>query len=409
MNVATTKSAAAESIREFGVDVPKEKLDELRRRIRASRLPRRELVDDASQGVQLETIEELTRYWAADYDFRRLAERLNAFPQFTTEIDGVEIHFLHLRSEHEDALPLIITHGWPGSVVEMLEVIGPLTDPTAHGGRADDAFHLVVPSLPGYGFSAQPTELGWDPGRTALAWAELMRRLGYDRYVAQGGDVGAAVTDTMAILGVEGLAGIHLNFLRRPPLEIAAAIFGGAPDPEGLSEEEKAAFDPLKAQFRKGYIAEQGQSPQSIGYSLNDSPAGLAAWVLDHDADAYEKIARAFTGGEASGGLTRDAVLDNLTLYWVTETATSAARMYWESQRAAAAAAAAGQTPPEVTLPVALTVFPGEIYRAPRAWAERVYPNLTYFNEVERGGHFAAWEEPEIFASEMRAAFKSVR
>jgi pimeloyl-ACP methyl ester carboxylesterase len=236
-----------------------------------------------------------------------------------------------------------------------------------------------------------------------------MKRLGYDRYVAQGGDVGAAVTDTMAILGVEGLAGIHLNFLRRPPLEIAAAIFGGAPDPEGLSEGEQAAFDPLKAQFRKGYIAEQGQSPQSIGYSLNDSPAGLAAWVLDHDADAYEKIARAFTGGEASGGLTRDAVLDNLTLYWVTETATSAARMYWESQRAAAAAAAAGQTPPEVSLPVALTVFPGEIYRAPRAWAERVYPNLTYFNEVERGGHFAAWEEPEIFASEMRAAFKSVR
>jgi pimeloyl-ACP methyl ester carboxylesterase len=409
MNVATTKSATAESLREFSVGVPQEKLDELQRRIRASRLPRRELVDDASQGVQLETIEELTRYWAADYDFRRLAERLNAFPQFTTEIDGVEIHFLHVRSEREDALPLIITHGWPGSVVEMLEVIGPLTDPTAHGGTADDAFHLVVPSLPGYGFSAQPTELGWDPGRTARAWAELMRRLGYDRYVAQGGDVGAAVTDTMAILGVEGLAGIHLNFLRRPPLEIAAAIFGGAPDPEGLSEEEKAAFDPLKAQFRKGYIAEQGQSPQSIGYSLNDSPAGLAAWVLDHDADAYEKIARAFTGGEASGGLTRDAVLDNLTLYWVTETATSAARMYWESQRAAAAAAAAGQTPPEVTLPVALTVFPGEIYRAPRAWAERVYPNLTYFNEVERGGHFAAWEEPEIFANEMRGAFKSVR
>jgi pimeloyl-ACP methyl ester carboxylesterase len=409
MNPAATKSATAETLREFSVGVPQEKLDELPRRIRASRLPRRELVDDASQGVQLETIEELTRYWAADYDFRRLAERLNAFPQFTTEIDGVEIHFLHVRSEHEDALPLIITHGWPGSVVEMLEVIGPLTDPTAHGGSADHAFHLVVPSLPGYGFSAQPTELGWDPGRTARAWAELMRRLGYDRYVAQGGDVGAAVTDTMAILGVDGLAGIHLNFLRRPPLEIAASIFGGAPDPEGLSGGERAAFDPLKAQFRKGYIAEQGQSPQSIGYSLNDSPAGLAAWVLDHDADAYEKIARAFTGGEPSGGLTRDAVLDNLTLYWVTETATSAARMYWESQRAAAAAAAAGQTPPEVSLPVAFTVFPGEIYRAPRAWAERVYPNLTYFNEVERGGHFAAWEEPEIFASEMRAAFKSVR
>jgi pimeloyl-ACP methyl ester carboxylesterase len=409
MNAATTKSETAESLREFTVAVPQEKLDELRRRIRASRLPRKELVDDASQGVQLETIEELTRYWAADYDFRRLAERFNAFPQFTTEIDGVEIHFLHVRSEQEDALPLVITHGWPGSVVEMLDVLGPLTDPSAHGGDAEDAFHVVVPSLPGYGFSAQPTELGWDPGRVARAWTQLMKRLGYDRYVAQGGDVGAAVTDTMAILGVEGLAGIHLNFLRRPPGPVAAAVFGGAPDPEGLSEEEKAAFDPLKAQFKKGYIAEQGQSPQTLGYSLNDSPAGLAAWILDHDSDAYKKITRAFVGDRPSGGLTRDHVLDNITLYWVTETAASAARIYWESQRAAAAAAAAGNTPPQVGLPVAFTVFPGEIYRAPRSWAESVYPNLTYFNEVERGGHFAAWEEPEIFAEEMRAAFRSLR
>jgi pimeloyl-ACP methyl ester carboxylesterase len=409
MNAATTKSETAESLREFTVAVPQEKLDELRRRIRASRLPRKELVDDTSQGVQLETIEELTRYWAADYDFRRLAERFNAFPQFTTEIDGVEIHFLHVRSEQEDALPLVITHGWPGSVVEMLDVLGPLTDPSAHGGDAEDAFHVVVPSLPGYGFSAQPTELGWDPGRVARAWTQLMKRLGYDRYVAQGGDVGAAVTDTMAILGVEGLAGIHLNFLRRPPGPVAAAVFGGAPDPEGLSEEEKAAFDPLKAQFKKGYIAEQGQSPQTLGYSLNDSPAGLAAWILDHDSDAYKKITRAFVGDRPSGGLTRDHVLDNITLYWVTETAASAARIYWESQRAAAAAAAAGNTPPQVGLPVAFTVFPGEIYRAPRSWAESVYPNLTYFNEVERGGHFAAWEEPEIFAEEMRAAFRSLR
>ena len=409
MNAATTKSATAEGIREFKVDVPQEEVDELRRRIRASRLPRKQLVDDASQGVQLETIQGLTRYWAADYDFGRLAERLNAFPQFTTEIDGLDIHFIHARSEHEDALPLIITHGWPGSVVEMLDVIGPLTDPTAHGGSGEDAFQVVVPSLPGYGFSAEPTEVGWDPGHVAQAWAELMKRLGYNRWVAQGGDVGAAVTDTMAILGVEGLAGIHLNFLRRPPLEFAAAIFGGAPDPEGLSEDEQAAFDPLKAQFRKGYIAEQGQSPQSIGYSLNDSPAGLAAWVLDHDADAYEKIARAFAGGEPSGGLTRDAILDNLTLYWVTETATSAARMYWESQRAAGAAAAAGQTPPTVSLPVAFTVFPGEIFRAPRSWAERVYPNLSYWGDAERGGHFAAWEEPQLFAEELRAAFRSLR
>jgi pimeloyl-ACP methyl ester carboxylesterase len=409
MNAATTKSATAEGIGEFRVDVPQEKLDELRRRIRASRLPQRELVGDASQGVQLETIQELTRYWAADYDFGRLAERLNALPQFTTEVDGVAIHFIHARSEHEDALPLIITHGWPGSVVEMLDVIGPLTDPTAHGGSSEDAFHVVVPSLPGYGFSAQPTEVGWDPGHVAQAWAELMKRLGYDRYVAQGGDVGAAVTDTMAILGLDGLAGIHLNFLRRPPPEVAAAIFGGAPEPEGQSGEEKAAFDPLRAQFRKGYIAEQGQSPQSIGYSLNDSPAGLAAWILDHDTDAYEKISRAFVDDRPSGGLTRDHVLDNITLYWLTETATSAARMYWESQRAAAAAAATGQTPPEVSLPVAVTVFPGEIFRAPRSWAERVYPNLSYFNEAEKGGHFAAWEEPELFAAEMRAAFRSMR
>ncbi len=405
----STTSGAEQEIREFTVDFPEEQIEELRRRIPASRLPRKETVEDATQGVQLATVQELVRYWAGDYDFARLAERMNDLPHFMTEIDGLGIHFIHAKSDHEHALPLIITHGWPGSIVEMLEVIGPLTDPTAHGGDAEDAFHLVVPSLPGYGFSEQPTSVGWDPGRTAQAWAKLMDRLGYDRYVAQGGDVGAAVTDTMAIQAPEGLAGFHLNFLRRPPPEVAAAVFGGAPVPEGLTEEEKAALDPLRAQFRKGYIVEQGQSPQSIGYSLNDSPAGLAAWILDHDADAYEKISRAFVEGKPSGGLTRDHVLDNITLYWLTETATSAARMYWESQRAAAAAAAAGQAPPEVSLPAAVTVFPGEIYRAPRSWAERVYPNLTYFNEVERGGHFAAWEEPELFAAEMRAAFKPMR
>jgi pimeloyl-ACP methyl ester carboxylesterase len=398
-----------ERIREFRVDVPEGRLDELRRRIRASRLPRRELVDDASQGVQLETIEALTRYWGAEYDFSRLAERLNAFPQFTTEIDGVEIHFLHVRSEHENALPLIVTHGWPGSVVEMLDAIGPLVDPTAHGGSAEDAFHVVVPSLPGYGFSAEPTEVGWDPGRVAQAWTELVTRLGYDRYFAQGGDVGAAVTDAMAVMAAEGLAGIHLNFLRRPPAAVAAAVFAAAPDPEGLSGEEREGLGRLKAQFKKGYIVEQGQSPQTIGYSLNDSPAGLAAWILDHDTDAYEKIKQAFVDERPSGRLTRDNVLDNITLYWLTETAASAARIYWESQRAAVAAAAAAKTPPETSLPVAFTVFPGEIYKAPRSWAEGVYPNLSYFNEVERGGHFAAWEEPEIFANEMRAAFKSLR
>jgi pimeloyl-ACP methyl ester carboxylesterase len=406
---ASAKSATAERVRPFTVDIPDEQIEDLRSRIEATRLPKKETVEDAAQGVQLATAQELLRYWGRDYDLGRLEERLNAFPQFMTEIDGLDIHFIHVKSDHEDALPLIITHGWPGSVVEMLEVIGPLTDPTAHGGRAEDAFHLVVPSLPGYGFSEQPASVGWDPGRTAQAWVELMNRLGYTRYVAQGGDVGSAVTDTMALQAPDGLAGIHLNFLRRPPLDVAAAVFGGAPEPEGLSEKERVALDLLRTQFKKGYIAEQGQSPQSIGYSLNDSPAGLAAWLLDHDTDAYEKISRAFVDGEPAGGLTRDHILDNITLYWLTETATSAARMYWESQRAATAAASAGQTPPEVSLPVAITVFPGEIFRAPRSWAEQVYPNLVYFNEVDRGGHFAAWEEPELFSEEMRAAFKSMR
>ena len=406
---SSAASAAAEGVRAFTVEISDEQIEDLRARIEATRWPGREIVADASQGVQLDTTCELIRYWHSDYDMGRVGDRLNAFPQFMAEIEGVDIHFIHVKSRHEDALPLIITHGWPGSVIEMLEVVGPLTDPTAHGGSSDDAFHLVLPSLPGYGFSDQPAEVGWDPGRVAQAWAELMNRLGYGRYVAQGGDVGAAVTDTMAIQAPLGLAGIHLNFLRRPPPEVAAAIFGGGPAPEGMTEEERAAFDPFQAQFRKGYIAEQGQSPQTIGYSLTDSPAGLAAWILDHDADAYEKISRAFVDGEPAGCLTRDRLLDNITLYWLTRTGASAARMYWESQRAAAAGAPAGQTPPAVTLPVAITVFPGEIFRAPRSWAERVYPNLTYFNEVDRGGHFAAWEEPELFADEMRAAFRPLR
>ena len=406
---ASTKSATAEEIRPFTIDVPDEQIEDLRSRLEATRLPSKETVEDATQGVQLATTQELLRYWGGDYDMRRLEDRLNSFPQFMTEIDGLEIHFVHVKSPHENALPLIITHGWPGSVVEMLEVIGPLTDSTAHGGAAEDAFDLVVPSLPGYGFSAEPESVGWDPGRVAQAWAELMNRLGYTRYVAQGGDVGSAVTDTMALQAPDGLAGIHLNFLRRPPLDVAAAVFGGAPEPEGLTDDEHVALDLLRTQFKKGYIAEQGQSPQTIGYALTDSPAALAAWVLDHDADGYEKISRAFVDGSPTGGLTRDRILDNITLYWLTRTGTSAARIYWESRRAAAAAAAAGQTPPAVSLPVAFTVFPGEIFQAPRSWAERVYPNLTYFNEVEKGGHFAAWEEPELFAGEMRAAFKSLR
>jgi pimeloyl-ACP methyl ester carboxylesterase len=406
MSTTANPPTDATAIRPMRVDVPGEALNDLRRRLAATRWPTKELVGDPAQGVQLSTTLELVRYWRAEYDLGRLEARLNALPQFKTEIDGLDVHFIHVKSRHENALPLLITHGWPGSVIELLEVIGPLTDPTAHGGRAEDAFDLVLPSLPGYGFSDQPSAVGWGPGRVAKAWAELMNRLGYTRYVAQGGDVGAAVTDTMAIQAPDGLAGIHLNFLRRPPLEIAAALLGRAPVPK-LTQMERAAFEALGRQSRKGYIAEQGQSPQTVGFALTDSPAGLAAWILDHDADAYEKIARAFVDGSPVGGLTRDRVLDNITLYWLTNSATSAARMYWESAREAAAAA--GHTPPQVSVPVGFTVFPGEIFQAPRSWAEKVYPNLTYFHEVDRGGHFAAWEEPQMFAQEVRAAFTSLR
>jgi pimeloyl-ACP methyl ester carboxylesterase len=406
MSVTVLKSGAT-TIRPFHVDVPEETLVELRRRVAATLWPGKELVPDRSQGVQLATLQELARYWVAKHDWRACEARLNALPQFKTEIDGLEIHFIHVKSPHENALPLIITHGWPGSVIELLEVVGPLTDPSSHGGRVEDAFDLVLPSLPGYAFSEEPKEVGWDPGRRARAWAELMNRLGYTRYVAQGGDQGAAVTDYMAIQAPNGLIGIHLNFLGRPPLEVAAAVFGGASDPDGLTEEERAAFEPFKAQLRKGYIAEQGQTPQTIGYSLSDSPVGLAAWILDHDTDSYEKISRAFLDGQPTGGLTRDRILGNITRYWVTRTATSAARIYWEGARAAALAS--GHAPPEVSLPVAFTVFPDEIFKAPRSWAEQAYPNLIYWGEVDRGGHFAAWEEPELFATELRAAFRSLR
>jgi pimeloyl-ACP methyl ester carboxylesterase len=386
-------------IRPFRVEMPDEAIADLRRRVAATRLPSKELVDDRSQGVQLATIQELARYWASDYDWRACEARLNALPQFTTGIDGVDVHFIHVRSRHENALPLIVTHGWPGSVIELLGVVGPLTDPTAHGGRAEDAFDLVLPSLPGYGFSGEPTEVGWDPGRVAQAWAELMRRLGYTRYVAQGGDVGASVTDAMGRRAPEGLAGIHMNLL-------VTAL--GGPQPTE-SEAERAAADAL-ATFRQsgfGYFLEQATRPQTIGYALLDSPVALAAWMLDHDTDAYYKISRAFVDGQPSGDLTRDHILDNITVYWLTGTGASAARSYWESGRAQAIAA--GQTPAEVSLPVGFTTFPGEIFRAPRSWVEKSYPNLTYFNEVDRGGHFAAWEEPELFATEIRAAFKSLR
>jgi pimeloyl-ACP methyl ester carboxylesterase len=388
-------------IRPFRVDMPDEAIADLGRRIAAVRWPTRELVSDRSQGVQLATLQELARFWATDYDWRACEARLNALPQFKTEIDGVDVHFIHVRSRHENALPLIITHGWPGSVIELLETVGPLTDPTAHGGSAEDAFDLVLPSLPGYGLSAEPTELGWNPGRIAQAWAELMRRLGYTRYVAQGGDVGAAVTDTMGRQAPEGLVGIHMNLF-------VPALAGPQPTE---TEEERAAAAQL-ATFRSsgiGYLIEQNTRPQTIGYALLDSPVALAAWMLDHDTDAYYKISRAFVDKQPSGNLTRDHILDNISLYWLTGTGVSAAREYWEGGQATARAAAAGQAPPPVHIPVGFTTFPGEIWRTPRSWAEKAYPTLTYFHEADRGGHFAAWEEPELFATEVRAAFRSLR
>jgi pimeloyl-ACP methyl ester carboxylesterase len=390
-------------LRTFQVEIPDEKIDDLRRRVAATRLPSKELVDDRSQGVQLATIQELARFWAEDYDFGRIEARLNALPQYITEIDGVEIHFLHVRSEHESALPLIMTHGWPGSVIELLETIGPLTDPTAHGGSPEDAFHVVLPSLPGYGFSSEPAELGWDAGRTGRAWAELMRRLGYTRYVAQGGDVGALVTDLMGRQAVEGLVGYHLNLL-------TAVLAVGDQLPKE-SEQERGAAEAL-ATFRQsgfGYFLEMATRPQTIGYSLLDSPIGLASWLLDHDTDSYYKISRAFVDGVPVGNLTRDHIVDNITLYWLTGTGASAARSYWEDARALAATLASGQPPPPVAVPVGFTTFPGEIWASPRSWVEAVYPGLAYFNEVDKGGHFAAWEEPELFSSEVRAAFSSLR
>jgi pimeloyl-ACP methyl ester carboxylesterase len=389
------------SVRPFRVDVPQEAIDDLRGRIEATRWPSKELVADRSQGVQLATTQELARYWAEDYDFGRVAARLNALQQFTTEIDGVNIHFIHVRSPDENALPLIMTHGWPGSVIELLETIGPLTDPTEYGGLAEDAFDLVLPSLPGYGFSSEPAELGWNVGRVARAWAELMHRLGYSRYVAQGGDVGAAVTDTMGRQAPEGLLGIHMNLL--------VTVLAGPQSAE--SEQERAAADQV-ATFREsgfGYFLEMATRPQTIGYALLDSPVALAAWMLDHDTDSYYKISRAFVDGEPVGNLTRDNIVDNITLYWLTGTGASAARSYWEDGLARAQALASGQAAPEVSLPVGFTTFPGEIWRAPRSWVEHGYANLSYFNEADKGGHFAAWEEPELFAAELRAAFTSLR
>jgi pimeloyl-ACP methyl ester carboxylesterase len=396
-------TAEATAIRPFRIGIPEAQLDDLRRRLSTTRPPSRELVDDRSQGVQLATMEALARFWAAEHDWRAGEARLNALPQFKTSIDGVDIHFIHVRSPHEDALPLIMTHGWPGSVVELLDAVGPLTDPTAHGGKPEDAFHLVLPSLPGYGFSGEPTELGWDSARIARAWAELMGRLGYTRYVAQGGDVGAAVTDAMGRQAPEGLAGIHFNFL--------AGAIGITDRLPAETEQERAAHDAVKTFTADGfaYFLEQSTRPQTIGYSLLDSPVGLAAWMIDHDTDSYYKISRAFVEGQPVGNLTRDNVLDNITLYWLTGTGASAARWYWEFGRATAAAQAAGQAPPPVGVPVGFTTFPGELWAAPRSWVEAVYPGVAYFNEVDKGGHFAAWEEPELFSTEIRATFRGPR
>jgi pimeloyl-ACP methyl ester carboxylesterase len=395
----STAAQASTDIRPFRVEIPAEKLDELRRRIGSTRWPSKELVADRSQGVQLETLQKLARYWLDEYDFGRIDTRLNALPQFVTEIDGVDVHFIHAKSSHEDALPLIMTHGWPGSVIELIDSVGPLTDPAAHGGGAEDAFHLVLPSLPGYGLSGEPVEIGWDLGRTARAWAELMRRLGYTRYVAQGGDVGAGVTDAMSRQAPEGLIGIHTNLL-------VPALNGPMPTD---TDEERAAAAQI-ATFGKsgnGYFVEMATRPQTIGYALLDSPIALAAWMIDHDTDAYYKIASAFAG-QPSGNLTRDNILDNVTLYWLTGTAASAARSYWEAY-GADAPAASKQPLPATAIPFGFTSFPGEIWRTPRSWVEASYPNVIYFNAVDKGGHFAAWEEPELFSTEIRAAFKSLR
>jgi Epoxide hydrolase N terminus len=397
--MSTTVETAA-AIRPFRVEFSGEQIDDLRRRIAATRWPSKELVADRAQGVQLRVAQALASYWLGEYDFGRVAARLNELPQFVTQIDGVDIHFIHVRSEHENALPLIMTHGWPGSVIELLDSVGPLTDPTAHGGSAEDAFHLVLPSLPGYGLAGEPVEVGWDLGRTARAWAEIMSRLGYTRYVGQGGDVGAGVTDAMARHAPEGLVGIHTNLL-------VPALSDTMPSE---TDEERAAAAQI-ATFGKsgnGYFVEMATRPQTIGYAMLDSPLALAAWMVDHDTDAYYKIARAFVDGQPSGNLTRDHILDNITLYWLTGTGASAARSYWEAYGPDAPAAGAQPLPPPA-IPFAYTTFPGEIWRTPRSWVEASYPNVIYFNEAREGGHFAAWEVPELFASELRAAFSSLR
>jgi pimeloyl-ACP methyl ester carboxylesterase len=396
-----TVVVAEDSIRTLSIGFPQEELDELRRRVRATRWPERETVDDRSQGVQLGTVQALASHWGTDYDWSPFEARLKALPHFVTEIDGLDIHFIHVRSKHEDALPVIVTHGWPGSVVEQLKIVEPLTDPTSHGGSADDAFHLVIPSLPGYGFSGKPTATGWDPIRTASAWIVLMERLGYTRYVAQGGDWGNAVTEQMALQAPPGLIGIHTNMPATLPDEVSNALQSGTPPPSGLSPDEQRAWDQLDYFYKHGlgYAQEMANRPQTL-YALADSPVGLAAWMLDHDAASHALIARVFAG--QTEGLTRDNVLDNVTFYWLTNTAVSSARLYWESKLAFFA-------PKGVTVPTAVSAFPDEIYQAPQSWTERAYPNLIHYNRLPMGGHFAAWEQPELFTDELRTGFRSLR
>jgi pimeloyl-ACP methyl ester carboxylesterase len=408
MSGTTESSAGATAIRPFTVPtIPDAELADLRARVRATRWPDPELVADHSQGVQLAMIQELARYWATEYDWRRFEAKLSARPHFMTTIDGLGIHFIHVRSPHENALPVIITHGWPGSIIEMLNVIDPLTNPTAHGASASDAFDVVIPSMPGYGYSGKPRDTGWGPDRMARAWAELMNRLGYPLYVAQGGDWGAIVTDVMATQAPPGLAGMHTNMPGVLPPEVSTALSrnvlgAGPPPPSGLSDEESQTYEQLNSFFTKGvgYGVEMGTQPQTL-YGIADSPVGLASWMINHDPASYEDIADAFAGHPV-GNLTRDEVLDNITFYWFTNTGVSSARLYWENT-------VGFFDIKGVSIPAAVSVFPHEIYKAPRSWAERAYPNLIYFNEVDRGNHFAAWQEPALFASEVRAAFRSLR
>jgi pimeloyl-ACP methyl ester carboxylesterase len=390
------------AIREFRVKISEEALVDLRQRIAATQWPEKETVADASQGVQLATMEKLARYWATDYDWRKIEAKLNSYPQFITEIDGLDIHFIHVRSKHENALPIIVTHGWPGSIIEQLKIIDPLTNPTAHGGSASDAFHVVIPSMPGYGYSGKPTETGWGPDRIARAWAVLMKRLGYTKYVAQGGDWGAVVVDVMAMQGHPELLGIHTNMPGIFPADIDGAAFSGAPAPSGLSADEKLAYDRLQFVYQKGiaYGFQMGLRPQTL-YGIADSPVGLAAYFLDHDARSYELIARVFDG--KTEGLTRDDILDNITITWLTNTFVSGARLYWEYWGKGYFNAKG------VSIPVAVSVFPDELYPAPRSWTEQAYPKLIHYNKLDKGGHFAAWEQPELFTAELRAGLRTLR